>query len=70
MMIREKTYKVLTTPGLSIHTVGECKDCINLTSENTCQIWAFPGEKWNAEGGCGSYQPFSVDLSTVNGIEP
>ena len=69
-MTREKTYKVLTTPGLSIYTVGECKDCLNLTSENTCQIWAFPGEKWNAGGGCDSYQSLSAESSTLNSGGP
>ncbi len=68
-MTREKTYKVLTTPGLSIHTVGECKDCINHTSENTCQIWAFPGEKWNMESGCDSYHSFLADSGDINSIE-
>ncbi len=60
-MIREKTYKVLTTPGLSIYSVNECKDCTKLTDENTCQIWAFPGKKWDAENGCASYSPFLIE---------
>lgn len=69
-MSREKTYKILVTPGLSIHTVGECKDCTNLTPEDTCQIWAFPGEKWNVEGGCDSYHSFSAESSGQDLIEP
>jgi len=56
-MSREKTYKILTTPGLSIFGVSECKDCVNLTIEkNTCQKWAFPEKKWEKENGCADYR--------------
>ncbi len=61
-MIREKTYKVLTIPGLSIFGVSECKNCANLTIENTCQIWAFPEKKWENENGCVNFSPFSSGL--------
>jgi hypothetical protein len=69
-MTREKSYKVLTTPGLSIYSASNCKDCINLTSENTCQIWAFPGEKWKAESGCDSYRSYLAESSDTNSIGP
>ena len=67
-MSQEKTYKVLTTPGLSIHTVSECKDCINLSDGDTCRIWAFPGEKWNSEDGCNSFHSFSAESGESNEI--
>jgi hypothetical protein len=59
MMDREKKYNVLTTPGLSIFGASGCKNCANLTSENICQKWAFPGKKWENENGCSDYAPFS-----------
>lgn len=61
-MIRKKTYKILTTPGLSIFGVNECKDCVNLTFENTCKKWAFPETKWRKENDCVDYTPVSGEL--------
>ncbi len=61
-MIREKTYKILTTPGLSIFAISECKNCANLTFENTCQIWAFPEKKWGTGNRCASYDSVSVEF--------
>lgn len=61
-MIREKTYKVLTTPGLSIFGVYHCKNCINLTFENTCQIWAFPEKKWGNDCSCVNFSPITDEV--------